>query len=68
MPDLNPWLLDNLWIVVGIAIVALVVLVAWTVILNRRLARATAAYRSLADEASGRSLGEVLLAQGLKVD
>ena len=67
MPDLNQWLLDNLWIVVGILLVGLIGLTARVVILNRRLSRATVAYRSLADEASGRPLGEVIVSHGERV-
>ncbi|RPH33052.1 MAG: DUF4446 family protein [Chloroflexi bacterium] len=67
MPDLNQWLLDNLWIVVGILLVVVVGLALGVIALNRRLARATLAYRSLADEASGRPLGEVIVAHGERV-
>jgi Protein of unknown function (DUF4446) len=67
VPDLNQWLLDNLWIVAGILLLGLIGLAAWAFALNRRLTRSTAAYRSLADEASGRPLGEVIVSHGERV-
>ena len=39
----------------------------WVIVLSRRLSRATAAYRSLADETGGRSLGELLVSHGVRV-
>jgi Protein of unknown function (DUF4446) len=67
VPDLNQWLLDNLSIVVGVLLLIIIGLVIGTIGMNRRLSRATAAHRSLADEASGRPLGEVMLAQGERI-
>jgi uncharacterized protein DUF4446 len=65
--DLNQWLIDNLSIVVGTLLLAVVGLVVAVIVLSRRLSRATATHRSLADEASGRPLGEVLVAQGERI-
>jgi len=66
--DLNQWLLDNLWIVVGASAVVLLGLVAAVVILGRRLSRATAAYRSLVHETTGTSLSGTLDAQAARVE
>ncbi len=68
MPDLTLWLLDNLVLVLGVIAAALIGLAAWVAILSRRLARATAAYRSLADQARGGSLGDLLVSHGARVD
>jgi hypothetical protein len=68
VPDLNQWLIDNLWLVIGVMVVVLIGLVGWVVVLSRRLAEATASYRSLADEASGGSLGDLLVRHGSRVD
>jgi hypothetical protein len=68
VPDLNQWLLDNLWIVVAMLVVGVVGLIGWVVVLSRRLGRATASYRSLDDEARGGSLGDLLVAHGARVE
>ena len=68
MPDLNQWLLDNLWIVVGASALVLVGLVAAVVILGRRLSKATAAYRALIHDTTGTSLADVLDAQAARVE
>jgi hypothetical protein len=68
VPDLNQWLIDNLWLVIGVMVVVLIGLVGWVVVLSRRLGEATASYRSLADEASGGSLGDLLLRHGTRVE
>jgi cbb3-type cytochrome oxidase subunit 3 len=68
VPDLNQWLTENLWLVVVLLALILIGLVGWIFVLGRRLERATAAYRSLADEASGRSLGELFVEHGARVD
>jgi Protein of unknown function (DUF4446) len=68
VPDLNQWLLDNLWIVLAVLAVGVIGLVGWVVVLNQRVGRATASYRSLADEASGGSLGDLLVSHGARVD
>lgn len=68
MPDLNQWLLENLWIVVVVLSTGVVGLIGWLIVLNRRVARATASYRSLADEARGGSLGDLLVAHGVRVE
>lgn len=68
MPDLNQWLVDNLWIVVAVLLAGVIGLLAALVVLNRRLARATAAHRSLAEQAAGRSLADLLVAHGERVD
>ena len=67
MLDLNQWLLDNVSIVVGVLLLAVIGLGVAVVVLGRRLSRATATHRSLAEEASGRPLGEVLVAQGERI-
>lgn len=68
MPDPNPWLLDNLGIVVGAFALLLVGLGVAVVILGRRLAKATAAYRALINETTGTSLAEALDAQASRVE
>ncbi len=68
MPDLNQWLADNLSIVLGLLVLGVLGLAGWLLVVSRRLARATASYRSLADEASGGSLGDALVAHGARVD
>ncbi len=67
MPDLNQWLTDNLSIVVGTLLLVVIGLAVAVIVLSRRLSRATATHRSLADEASGRPLGEVLVAHGERI-
>jgi Protein of unknown function (DUF4446) len=64
VPDLNQWLLDNLAIVVGTVLLFIVGLAIGIIGMNRRLSRAIATHRSLADEASGRPLGEILVSHG----
>jgi hypothetical protein len=66
--DLNQWLLDNLWIVVGSSGLILLGLVGAVVILGRRLSRATAAYRALVHETTGTSLSGTLDAQAARVE
>jgi hypothetical protein len=66
--DLNQWLLDNVVLVVGAAVVAMVGLSAAVFILGRRLYKATAAYRAILDESTGTSLGDALNAQAGRVE
>jgi Protein of unknown function (DUF4446) len=65
--DLNQWLLDNLWVVVGAWGLVLLGLVGAVVILGRRLSKATAAYRALVDETTGTSLSGTLDAQAARL-
>lgn len=67
MADLNQWLLDNLWIVVGASGLVLLGLVGAVVILGRRLSKATAAYRALVHETTGASLSGTLDAQAAQL-
>jgi hypothetical protein len=66
--DLNQWLLDNMALVVGAIVLALLGLSAAVFVLGRRLSRATAAYRSILDESTGTSLGDALNAQAGRVE
>ncbi len=68
MADLNQWLLDNLWIVVGASALVVLGLVGALVILGRRLSKATAAYRALVLETTGTSLAGTLDAQAARVE
>ena len=68
MADLNQWLLDNLWIVIGSSGLVLLGLVGAVVILGRRLSKATAAYRALVHETTGTSLSGTLDAQAARVE
>jgi hypothetical protein len=66
--DLNQWLLDNMALVVGTVVVAIIGLSAAVFVLGRRLSRATAAYRAILDESTGTTLGDVLNAQASRVE
>jgi hypothetical protein len=66
--DLNQWLLDNVALVVGAVVVAVIGLSAALIIVGRRLSRATAAYRSILHESTGTSLGAALDAQTSRVE
>lgn len=68
MPELNQWLLDNLWLVTLFMLAAVIGLSIGVVVLARRLANATRAYRGLVDEASGGSLGTTLVGQAARVE
>lgn len=68
MPELNQWLLDNLWLVTLFMLAAVIGLSIGVVVLARRLAYATRAYRGLVDEASGGSLGTTLVGQAARVE
>ena len=68
MPELNQWLLDNLAVVVGVVALILIGLTVALIILNRRLSKATTAYRALLHETTGASLGEALDAQAARVE
>ncbi len=66
MPELNQWLLDNLWLVTVILIAAVFGLSIAVVVLARRFSDSTRAYRGLVDEASGGSLGTALAGQAAR--
>jgi len=68
VPELNQWLVDNLWLVAAVLVAAVIGLTVSVVILARRLAAATGAYRGLVDEASGGSLGTALAGNAARVE
>lgn len=68
MPELNQLLLDNLWLITAVLLAAIIGLSVAVVVLARRLADSTRAYRGLVDEASGGSLGTALAGQAARVE
>ena len=68
MPELNQWLLDNLWLTTVVLFAAIIGLSIALLILARRLTKSTRAYRALVDEASGGSLGTTLVGQAARVE
>ncbi len=68
MPELNQWLLDNLWLITAVLLAVVVGLTIALVVLARRLTESTRAYRGLVDEASGGSLATALAGQAARVE
>jgi hypothetical protein len=68
VPELNQWLLDNLWLVTAVLLAGIIGLAIAVIVLGRRLETATRAYRDLVDEASGGSLGATLAGQTARVE